>query len=68
MAFSLWQNDLIQLLMEKGLPREDIFSVMLVLTKEEKAQKMMAFLRENNALTSDDICKRAGEIAFEENC
>ncbi len=68
MAFSSWQNDLIQLLMEKGLPREDIFSVMLVLTKEEKAQKMMTFLKENNALTPDDICKRAGEIAFEENC
>lgn len=68
MAFSSWQNDLIQLLMEKGLPREDIFSVMLVLTKEDKGQKMMSFLKESEMLTPDDICKRAGEIAFEENC
>ncbi|MBR4288972.1 MAG: hypothetical protein IKT50_06010, partial [Clostridia bacterium] len=67
-AFSSWQNDLIQLLMDKGLPREDIFSVMLVLTKEEKGQKMMSFLKESETLTPDDICKRAGEIAFEENC
>ncbi len=68
MAFSPWQNDLIQLLAEKGLPREDIFSVMLVLTKEEKGQKMTAFLKENKGLSPDDICKKAGEIAFEENC
>jgi len=68
MAFSSWQKDLIQLLAEKGLPREDIFSVMLVLTKEEKGKKMTAFLQENETLTPDDICKKAGEIAFEENC
>lgn len=41
---------------------------MLVLTKEEKGQKMMSFLKESETLTPDDICKRAGEIAFEENC
>lgn len=68
MAFSSWQSDLMQLLMKKGLSREDIFSVMLVLTKEDKGQKMMAFLSEREVLTPDDICKRAGEIAFEENC
>lgn len=66
MAFTQWQNDLVQLLVEKGLPREDIFSVMLVLTKEEKGAKMLAYLKETDKPSPDDICKRAGEIAFEE--
>ena len=64
MALSLWQNDLVRLLTEKGVSREDIFSVMLVLTKEEKAREMIAFLEEKKELTSDEICQKAGEIAF----
>lgn len=66
MALSQWQNELMQCLLEKGLPKEDLFSVMLVLTKEEKGRKLMAFLKENETLSPDDICKRAGEIAFQE--
>ena len=39
-----FQEELLSLLAKKGLPREDIFSVMLVLTKKEKADEMIAFL------------------------
>lgn len=66
MEFSSWQKELIEKLSEKGLTREDIFSVMLVLTKEEKGRAMLSFL-ETEELDSDLICQKAGEIAFSEN-
>ncbi len=53
--------------MKKGLGRDDIFSVMLVLTKEEKGQKMLSFLTERENVTPDEIFEQAGRIAFEEN-
>ena len=67
MEFTDWPRELLSLLAEKGLPREDIFSVMLVLTKEEKGRKMLSFLRERDSLSPDEICEAAGSIAFEEN-
>ena len=66
MEFSQWQKDLTKKLAEKGLSKEDIFSVMLVLTREEKGKAMLSFL-ENAPCDSDVICQRAGEIAFSEN-
>ena len=65
MNFSDWQQELLAALQQKGLGREDIFSVMLVLTREEKGRKMLAFLRESGELTPDEICEKAGFIAFE---
>ncbi|MBQ3865380.1 MAG: hypothetical protein II776_00635 [Clostridia bacterium] len=65
MEWNEWQSELLALLAKKGLPREDVFSVMLVLTKEEKGRRMIAFLREKGDLTPDEICQKAGEIAFE---
>ncbi len=62
-----FQSELLSLLAEKGLPREDIFSVMLVLTKKEKADEMILFLKENQTLSADQICEKAGKIAFGEN-
>ncbi len=59
-------ESLLSLLAEKGLCRVDIFSVMLVLTDEKKAEKMIAFLKESGELSSDDICQKAGEIAIGE--
>ena len=66
MQFSQWQKELIEKLSEKGLTKEDIFSVMLVLTREEKGRAMLSFL-ENAPCDSDVICEKAGEIAFSEN-
>ncbi len=66
MELKSWQNDLMSSLVEKGLPREDLFSVMLVLSRPEKGEKMLEFLRTASHLSPDDICKKAGEIAFEE--
>ena len=67
MEFVEWQEDLMRELVKKGLPREDLFSVMLVLTKEEKGKKMLASLRESGVLTSDEIREMAGRIAFAED-
>ena len=65
MEWKPWQTELLSALAAKGLPREDTFSVMLVLTKEEKGRQMLSFLRERGELTPDEICEKAGEIAFE---
>ncbi len=67
MELKEWQRQLLSLLSEKAVPKEDVYSVMLVLTREEKAKKMIGFLTENKDLTADVICEMAGKIAFEEN-
>lgn len=54
-------------LAEKGLRREDILSVMLVLTREDKARAMLSFLSENEALSADEIFQKAGSLAFPQN-
>ena len=61
------QKELLEALVRKGLSKEDTYSVMLVLTKEEKAKKMLSFLREKETLSSDEICEYAGFLAFEKN-
>ena len=66
MEFSAWQTELLEKLREKGVSREDIFSIMLVLTKEEKGKKLLSFLETEEA-DSERICQKAGEIAFSEN-
>jgi len=67
MNFSDVQKRLMNLLMEKKLPREDLYSVMLVLTKEEKAEKMILALEKKEDWTPDEICQIAGEIAYGKN-
>lgn len=64
MEWQDWQTELLTLLGNAGVSKEDIFSVMLVLTNEDKGKKMIACLREHPAWTADDICRTAGEIAF----
>lgn len=54
-------------LAEKGLRREDILSVMLVLTREDKARAMLSFLSEKEALSADEIFQKAGSLAFPQN-
>lgn len=62
-----FQEELLSLLAGHGLAREDIFSVMLVLTKKEKADEMISFLKQNKSLSADAIREKAGKIAFGEN-
>ena len=67
MELNTQQKELVEALAEKGLSRTDIFSVMLVLNREDKAEQMIAFLQGNPHLTVDEICEKAGKIAFGEN-
>ncbi len=67
MDFYDWQTELLFALTEKGLSREDVFSVMLVLTKEEKGRAMLDFLNDSGDLTADAVREKAGEIAFGNN-
>ncbi|MBQ4037225.1 MAG: hypothetical protein IJC84_03780 [Clostridia bacterium] len=67
MELSLLQKELMAALAEKGLRREDILSVMLVLTREEKVRAMLSFLSENTVLTVDEIFRKAGSLAFPQN-
>ncbi len=66
MAFSTWQKELLEKLSEKGLSREDIYSVMLVLTREEKGREMLLFLESEDA-RGEEIFRKAGEIAYNKN-
>ncbi len=63
-ALSDLQKEMMARLAGYGLSREDIFSVMLMLTKEEKAQELLQFLQENKELTSDQIREKTARIAF----
>ena len=67
MELTALQKELMAALSEKGLRREDILSVMLVLTREEKARAMLAFLSEKEALSADEVFQKAGELAFSQN-
>jgi hypothetical protein len=67
MEFSAWQKELLSALGQRGLSREDVISVMLVLSREELGKQMLVFLQENESLTADEICEKAGKLAFGEN-
>ena len=67
MELSALQKELLEALGQRGLSREDMISVMLVLSREEMAKQMLSFLKENENLSADDICEKAGKLAFGEN-
>ncbi len=62
-----WKKELIELLSKEDLSRDEILSVMIALPKYEKAEKMIAFLKEGRKLSADDIYQKAGEIAYGKN-
>ena len=62
-----WKKELIELLSKEDLSRDEILSVMIALPKFEKAEKMIAFLKEGRELSADDIFQKAGEIAYGKN-
>ncbi|MBR7165779.1 MAG: hypothetical protein IKD18_05815 [Clostridia bacterium] len=64
MEFSTWQKELLVLLCEKGISREDVYSVMLVLSRQELGEKMISWLKENPAADPEAIFQKAGTLAF----
>ena len=59
-------KELLALLSERGFSKEDIFSVMLVLTKEEKALAFLAFLKDNENAPYEAVMEECARIAFGE--
>ena len=62
-----WKKEMIDLLSKEDLTRDEILSVMIALPTYEKAEQMIAFLKEGRELSADDIYQKAGEIAFGKN-
>ena len=59
-----WKKELISLLSETELTRDEILSVAIALHREEKAREMIAFLQNRKDPSADEIYQKAGEIAF----
>ena len=67
MDFQTCQKELLTCLQEKGFARNDILSVMTVLSSQEKLEAMMEFLRGEESVSPDDLFRKAGELAFGKN-
>jgi hypothetical protein len=62
-----FRKELLTLLSERGLSRDEMLSVSFAVAREEQAQALIAFLKEKEDLRIDDIFQKAGEIAFGKN-
>jgi hypothetical protein len=67
MDFQTCQKELLALLTERAFSRNDILSVMTVLSSREKVEAMIGFLRSEKEISPDDLFRKAGELAFGEN-
>ena len=62
-----FRKELLTLLSERGLSRDEMLSVSFAVAREEQAKALIAFLKEKEDLRIDDIFQKAGEIAFGKN-
>lgn len=62
-----FRKELLTLLSERGLSRDEMLSVSFAVAREEQARALIAFLKEKGELSIDDIFQKAGEIAFGKN-
>ena len=62
-----FRKELLTLLSERGLSRDEMLSVSFAVAREEQAKILIAFLKERADLRIDDIFQKAGEIAFGKN-
>ncbi len=67
MDFQSCQKELLTLLKGRDFSRDDILSVMTVLSSQEKVQAMIGFLRSETIISPDDLFRKAGEVAFGKN-
>ncbi len=62
-----FRKELLTLLSARGLSRDEMLSVSFAVARQEQAQSLTDFLKENENLTVDEIFQKAGEIAFGQN-
>ncbi len=58
------QDKILAELRRLSLPREDIFAVMLMLSREEKAKAFLEALQNLPSADADEVRRLCGEIAF----
>ncbi len=59
-----FRKELLNLLLQRGLSRDEVLSVSFAVAREEQMKTLIAFLKENENLSIDDIFQKAGQIAF----
>ena len=62
-----FRKELLTLLSQCGLSRDEMLSVSLAVAREEQAKALISFLKEQGNPSIDDIFQKAGEIAFGKN-
>lgn len=62
-----FRKELLTLLSQRGLSRDEMLSVSLAVAREEQAKALISFLKERENPSIDDIFQKAGEIAFGKN-
>ena len=64
MQLTAAQEKILAELRRLGLPREDIFAVMLMLSREEKAAAFLEAVKDLPSADADEVRRLCGEIAF----
>ena len=62
-----FRKELLSLLSERGLSRDEMLSVSLAVAREEQSKALINYLKESVNLSIDDIFQKAGELAFGKN-
>ena len=62
-----FRKELLTLLSQHGLSRDELLSVSLALAKTEHANAMIEVLKKGENLSVDDIFQKAGEIVYGKN-
>ena len=62
-----FRKELLVLLSERGLSRDEMLSVSIAMAKADHATALIDFLKEKTDASVDEIFQKAGEIAFGKN-
>ena len=64
MELTACQKEILVQLERLAMPREDIFAVMLMLSREDKAASFLEAIRSLDRADPDDLRRLCGRIAF----
>ena len=62
-----FRKELLALLLERGLTRDEMLSVSVAVAKADHTMALIDFLKEKKNASVDEIFQKAGEIAFGKN-
>ena len=61
------RKELLNLLSQRGLNRDELLSVSVAVARPEHTLAMISFLKAEKELNVDEVFQKAGEIAFGKN-